>query len=200
MTDPSLASARVAYTRHEWARCLDLARVAEPEDAAAAAERHVLMAEANWWLGRLEECIDARQGAFEAYRSARRRRTGGRQRGVLHEHHCLERDLQSAPRGWPGRRLLAGAPDGRTLSLQLASWAQHGEGRHADALELSAEAQAMARSVGSADLEAEALQGGSGVQIGAGDTAAGLASLDEAMLSAVEGRLGPYSTGKVYQR
>jgi len=201
MTDPSLASARVAYTAHEWARCLDLARVAEPEDAAAAAERHVLMAEANWWLGRLEECIDARRDAFEAYEALGDDVQAGVSAVWLYEHHCL-RARPAVGAAWlaRARRLLAGAPNGpeRCLLLLRELELAHGEGRHADALELGAEARAMARSVGSADLEAEALQAIGRVQVDAGDTAGGLASLDEAMLSAVEGRLGPYSTGKVY--
>ena len=50
----------------------------------------------------------------------------------------------------------------------------------------------------STDLEAEALQTIGRVLIDPGDVADGLGHLDEAMLSAVEGRLSPYSTGKVY--
>ena len=50
----------------------------------------------------------------------------------------------------------------------------------------------------SPDLEAEALQTKGRVLIDLGDTKEGLGHLDEAMLFAVEGRLGPYSTGKVY--
>ena len=56
----------------------------------------------------------------------------------------------------------------------------------------------LGRRLRSADLEAEALQTLGRVLIDAGDPAEGLATLDEAMLFAVEGRLRPYSTGKVY--
>src|SRR3712207_7794834 len=45
--------------------------------------------------------------------------------------------------------------------------------------------------------EAEALQTLGRLLIDLGDAAEGLAHLDEAMLFAAEGRLGPYSTGKV---
>jgi ATP/maltotriose-dependent transcriptional regulator MalT len=50
----------------------------------------------------------------------------------------------------------------------------------------------------SADLEAEALQTLARVLIDRGQVREGLAHFDEAMLFASEGRLSPYSTGKVY--
>ena len=56
----------------------------------------------------------------------------------------------------------------------------------------------LGRRLRSPDLEAEALQTLGRVLIDDGDPAEGLATLDEAMLFAVEGRLRPYSTGKVY--
>ena len=49
-----------------------------------------------------------------------------------------------------------------------------------------------------ADLQAEAQQALGRVLIDRGSAREGLEQLDEAMLLAVEGRLGPYSTGKVY--
>ena len=56
----------------------------------------------------------------------------------------------------------------------------------------------LAKNLRSADLEAEALQTIGRVLIDRGQVAEGMGHLDEAMLFAVEGRLGPYSTGKVY--
>ena len=56
----------------------------------------------------------------------------------------------------------------------------------------------MARRLKSLDLEAEALQTIGRLLIDAGEVTEGLGHLDEAMLSAVEGRLSPFSTGKVY--
>ncbi|MDQ1478843.1 MAG: hypothetical protein QOE62_4072, partial [Actinomycetota bacterium] len=60
------------------------------------------------------------------------------------------------------------------------------------------EVVALGRRLRSADLEAEALQTLGRVLIDQGDPIEGLGTLDEAMLFAVEGRLRPYSTGKVY--
>lgn len=74
----------------------------------------------------------------------------------------------------------------------------HGSGDLDRAAELASDALALARKVASADLEAEALQTMGRVLIDAGRQTDGLGHFDEAMLSAVEGRLCPYTTGKVY--
>ena len=56
----------------------------------------------------------------------------------------------------------------------------------------------LGRRLRDSDLEAEAQQALGRVLIDRGSPRDGLEQLDEAMLLAVEGRLGPYSTGKVY--
>jgi len=63
---------------------------------------------------------------------------------------------------------------------------------------LARDALRLGRELSSADLEAEALQTIGRVLIDAGRPADGLGHLDEAMLFVVEGRLSPYTTGKVY--
>ena len=60
------------------------------------------------------------------------------------------------------------------------------------------EALALGRRLPSTDLEAEALQTTGRILIDQGQIDEGMGHLDEAMLFAVEGRLGPFATGKVY--
>jgi ATP/maltotriose-dependent transcriptional regulator MalT len=74
----------------------------------------------------------------------------------------------------------------------------HGHGDLDQALSLATRVVELARDLGSVDLEAQALQTAGRVVIDRGDVALGMAHLDEAMLFAVEGRLSPYATGKVY--
>ena len=64
--------------------------------------------------------------------------------------------------------------------------------------ELATTALDLARRLRSTDLEAEALQTQGRILIDQGHVDDGMAHLDEAMLFAVEGRLGPFATGKVY--
>ena len=74
----------------------------------------------------------------------------------------------------------------------------HGRGDLDTASGLAERGVALGRELRCADLESEALQALGRMRIDQGRPAEGLALLDEAMLFAVEGRLSPYSTGKVY--
>src|SRR6267378_2032366 len=66
-SDP-LATAREALDRHDWHAAYDAAKAngeaGEPEEEAA---RLVVLADASWWLGRLDDCIDARERAYAIY-------------------------------------------------------------------------------------------------------------------------------------
>nr|MBA3653903.1 tetratricopeptide repeat protein [Actinomycetota bacterium] len=61
-----LGDAHAALADHDWARAHEIA-------GALAADRPtdpdvlVALAEALWWLGRIDECIAARERAFEAF-------------------------------------------------------------------------------------------------------------------------------------
>ena len=74
----------------------------------------------------------------------------------------------------------------------------HGAGDLDRAGELATTALDLGRRLRSTDLEAEALQTQGRILIDQGHVDDGMAHLDEAMLFAVEGRLGPFATGKVY--
>jgi ATP/maltotriose-dependent transcriptional regulator MalT len=119
----------------------------------------------------------------------------------LYQDHCL-RARPAAASGWlqRARRALDRDPNCIEYAALLLREAEavHGEGRFDQAAELAEQARKLGRALGSADLEAEALQTLGRVFIDDGRPRAGLAHLDEAMLLAVEARLGPYATGKVY--
>jgi len=201
MPDPALAAAYDAYTRHDWDTCRGLAAAAVVADHRAEAERQVLLAESTWWTGRLEECIEHRQAAYQLSESLGDTRAAGVAAVWLYEHHCL-RARPSVGTAWlqRARRLLDDDPECVEHCVLLLREVEqaHGGGRYDEALAYGERARALARSLGSLDLEAEALQAIGRVLIDKGQTETGLAALDEAMLFAVEGRLGPYSTGKVY--
>jgi ATP/maltotriose-dependent transcriptional regulator MalT len=186
---------------HQWQAGYDAIGDVSLEDPEAEAARLDLLAEAAWWLGRLEESIQARQGAHRLYESLGDQRRAGMCAVWLYQDHCL-RARPAAAVGWlqRARRALggdSGCAEYGALLLREAELA-HGEGRLDDAGELAEQARKLGRALGSANLEAEALQTAGRVLIDAGRPTAGLAHLDEAMLLAVEGRLGPYATGKVY--
>ena len=98
-SDDALAPARAALDRHDWQVALEAARVAPVTSEAAEADRLDLEAEAAWWLGRLDECITAREAAYRAYDELGDRRRAGQCAVWLWEHH----DLNARPAiagGW----------------------------------------------------------------------------------------------------
>ena len=119
----------------------------------------------------------------------------------LYEHHCFKARPAIAG-GWLRRARHALEDDQDSveygaLRLREAETA-HGRGDLEASAKAAREVVDLGRRLRSCDLEAEALQTLGRVLIDDGDPTEGLATLDEAMLFAVEGRLRPYSTGKVY--
>lgn len=201
MSSNGLADAHAALARADWQGALDAATTAAVDDPVAEAGRLDLLADASWWLGDLDACISAREAAYRAFDEAGETRRAGQCAVWLYEHYCF-RARPAIAGAWlqRARRSLDGDPEcveHGALVLREAE-ALHGRGELESAGDLARETVQLARRLRSADLEAEALQTLGRVVIDQGDPPTGMAHLDEAMLFAVEGRLGPYSTGKVY--
>ena len=197
----SLGLARDALARHDWHACHELVHELSIEEPEVEAERLDLLAEAAWWLGRVEESIQFRQAAHGLYESLGNQRRAGMCAVWLFQDHCL-RGRPAVASGWLQRARRALASDTScieygALLLREAELA-HGGGEFELAADLAERARALGGALASADLQAEALQTLGRVLIDSGKPAAGLGHLDEAMLFAIEGRLSPYSTGKVY--
>lgn len=191
-----------ALARHDWRDAYDLARRADGEvDGAAEADRLDLLADAAWWLGQLDDCIEAREGAYRVYDELDERRKAAQCAVWLYEHHQF-RLRPAIAASWLRRARTTLGTDTDcvaygALALREAETA-HGRGELDTAADAARDVLALARRLRSADLEAEALQTLGRVLIDRGDPDEGLARLDDAMLFALEGRLGPYATGKVY--
>jgi ATP/maltotriose-dependent transcriptional regulator MalT len=199
----ALVEARDAHARQDWQACID-ALDAGPfpgGDLRLEAERLDLLAEAAWWLGRLDECIEARERAYSLYDELRDDRRAGQCAVWCYEHHCF-RASPAIAGGWlrRARRALESEPETPEYGALLLREAEvaHGGGELDAAAALAESVIALGRSLRHADLEAEALQTLGRVRIDQGDPSEGLALLDEAMLFVLDGRCSPYTTGKVY--
>jgi ATP/maltotriose-dependent transcriptional regulator MalT len=197
----ALSRGRDALARYDWQACYEAVHGLTVDEPGAEAGRLDVLADAAWWLGRVEESIQARQAAHRHYESHGDSRQAAMCAVWLYQDHCL-RGRPAAAAGWlqRARRALdddTGCAEYGALLLREAELA-HGDGRLDDAAELAEQARTLGRALGTTDLEAEALQTAGRVLIDRGQPTAGVAHLDEAMLLAVEGRLGPYATGKVY--
>jgi ATP/maltotriose-dependent transcriptional regulator MalT len=202
MTGDPFAAARAALARAEWQDAHDAAAAVDAgEDRLVAAQQQELLADALWWLGRLDECIERRETAYLAYDELGVHRRAGQCAVWLYEHHLFKaRPVIAGAWLQRARRALEGDPEcveHGALVLREAE-ASHGRGELDEAATRARSIVELGRRLRSTDLEAEALQTLGRVRIDEGDAEAGLAHLDEAMLFAVEGRLGAYSTGKVY--
>jgi len=200
--DP-LAEARLALARCDWQAAYDSASITpeSPADPTAEADRLDVLADAAWWLGRLDGCVDARERAYVAFDDLGDQLRAGQCAVWLYEHYCFKA-CPAIAGGWlrRARHALENDPDSveyGALRLREAEMA-HGRGDLRESAEAARAVVELGRRLRSPDLEAEALQTLGRVLIDEGDPAEGLATLDEAMLFAVEGRLRPYSTGKVY--
>ena len=201
MESDSLTAARAAWARADWQAAHDAALAVTVTDPTAIAERSDLLADALWWLGRLDECIGQREAAYQAFDKIGEHRRAGQCAVWLYEHHGM-RGHPAIAGGWlqRARRALdddSDCTEHGALILREAEMA-HGHGQLDDAAVLARRAVELGRRLGSIDLEAEALQTLGRVVIDQGNPNDGLAYLDEAMLFAIEGRLSSYATGKVY--
>ena len=196
-----IEEARAALGRCAWAEALALALAAGVAEGAREADRLDVVAEASWWLGSLDDCIGAREQAYARYESEGDRIRAGQCAVWLYEHHMIKTRMAIAG-AWlrRARRALDAEPDCvafGSLVLREAEVA-HGSGDLALATSLARTALDLGRRLPSPDLEAQALQTIGRVLIDSGQLSEGLGHLDEAMLSAVEGRLDAYTTGKVH--
>ena len=201
MTGDPLATLRTAIASQDWPVAYEEAKRLAVVDGEPAAMRADLLADAAWWLGRLDECIAAREQAYRRYDELGDREHAGQCAVWLFEHHLFVNKPTIAG-AWlrRARTVLADAEGSVAYGCLLLREAEgaHGAGELDRASDLATQVVALARTLRSLDLEAQALQTQGRVLLARGDLADGFGHLDEAMLLALDGRLSPYSTGKVY--
>ena len=129
--DP-LESVHDALRRSDWQAALDAAREARVEAPDLEADRLDSEAEAAWWLGRLNECIAAREAAYRIYEEQGDRRRAGQCAVWLWEHHAICARPATAS-GWlrRARRALDGDTECVAFGNLLLREAEiaHGSGR-----------------------------------------------------------------------
>jgi ATP/maltotriose-dependent transcriptional regulator MalT len=184
----------------QWQETFDSLSKLDATGALGAGELEAL-GEAAWWLGRMQECTSARERAVAAYMETGHPRVAALVALRLFYTSSVRGD-EAIATGWLRRasRLLDGEPEGvehGQLRLAKARVArsqgdQDGELTHArEAIEIGTR-------FGDADLVALGQYIEGRLLVKQGSVHDGMAILDEAMLAAVQGELGPMATGQVY--
>jgi len=197
----SLRTGLLAFERCEWAEAF--AALTEA-DAAVALDAGALvrLAEAAWWIGKIDECIRTRERAYAKYLDAGQLRlAAGVAMSVAEDHfHKLSR---SVGQGWMQRaeRHLFGLPTSTEhgwLARVQAMQALDDERDLEKAWALSQRAIEIAQKHDDRDLQMLALQDSGRILVSQGRVAEGMAAIDEAMAAATSGQLGPRTSGRVF--
>lgn len=160
-----------------------------------------ILAEALWWLGRVNECIEVRRRALEGHLRQGDEMAAAGLALLLSEDHRRQ-GRSTVAESWRRRaaKLLDGIPEcvhhGYLYLYQGEVARRNGDLDRAQML--LDEAVATAHRAGSVDLVADVTQEQGRLMILGGARSEGLARMDEAMLAASDGTLTPYTTGKIY--
>lgn len=192
----SLESAHDLRRRRDWAAAYD-AYAALPDRTAPAVEG---LAEAAWWLGRMDESISSYAEAYRLHLDAGDGEMAARTAVLLSIHTRLVGDAaQSA--GWDSRaqRILADLPECAAHGYPLYLGTAALTGSDLDAAYASARRmQDLGRDHDDPTLVALGVFFEGRIRIKQARVADGLALLDEAMLAALSDELGPLWTGAIY--
>ncbi|HEX2031926.1 MAG TPA: adenylate/guanylate cyclase domain-containing protein [Actinomycetota bacterium] len=198
-TDP-LEAARQALARHAWQEAFALLKEGDRNGGLSAEDLEGL-GEAAWWIGRGDDVLDARERAYAAYLAdGQAERAAMVALALARDHH--DRLARPAAVGWFKRaeRLLEGNTESAAYGwvLRMRGHARLEEG-DLDAAEAALErVLEIGMKTGDPDLQAMALQGKGEILIARGRVDEGLDAIDEAMVAAVGGELGAWTTGAIY--
>lgn len=195
-----LDAGRAAAERNAWSEAFDLLTAADKEGLLTAADLEKL-AEAAWWRGRLDDCIDARERAHTKYlEEGNKRRAALMALWLARDYFAKRQD--SIAGGWFGKaeNLLADEPEcaehGYLWMMRSMGMLQMNQ--LDDALQMADKALELGTQFGDRDLQGFSLAIKGAGLIKKGDATEGLKVLDEAVIAAVSGDLGPLATGMMY--
>lgn len=195
-----LEQGRAAIRRHAWQEALDLLCRADAAGSLAGSDLEAL-ADASDSVGRDEDGRAARERAYTRHLEAGQVRRAARVAWKLFYDYARS-GKRAIAGGWLGRakRLLETEGDCAEQGLLrfVEAEAAHDRGDLVAAAEEAERVVEYGRRFGDRDLEALGTQALGRILIDRSEVSQGLTRLDEAMLAAARGELGPDATGWVY--
>jgi DNA-binding NarL/FixJ family response regulator len=196
----SLARARESYATQDWpmaAKCFGAVA-----DEQLTADDLAAYADAVWWLGRVEENLRLGRAAFDAFVAESRPAEAAMAATLLGIFYMARGDEPQAM-GWLGRagRLAEGIPEcpvhGYLLFVTEVE-ASLMAGQPAAAVDAARRIQDLGRRLDQADMVATGIHAEGRALIKSGQVVDGLALLDEAMVTVLDGRVTPFTSGTLY--
>jgi DNA-binding NarL/FixJ family response regulator len=191
--------ARDAVARESWAEAYAMLREIEPSHLAPADFEG--LADATWWLSKVEESIAARQRAYAGYAAEGNDPRAAFMAGRLAVEH-FDRGEPAVAMGWlmKAQRHLGDQPESVEhgfLALIQANVARF-QGDLDGSMTLAEEATRIGRRFGNLDLVAMGIHDQGLVLVSRGRVREGMALLDEAMTSVIAGEVTSLFTGVIY--
>jgi class 3 adenylate cyclase len=200
MTQSALEAGREAAGRYAWSEALDLLTGADTQQRLEPDDL-MLLAESAWWMGKMRDCIAARERAHAAYLAEGQPRRAAYVALKLVDHHSdlAERGIAAA---WMQSASKLLAPEEECvehgyLSL-MRTFVAGMEGDLDGVASAAGETRRIGQRFGDKDLMAFGLAIEGMALVQAGEVDRGIVLLEEATVPAVSGELGPYATGWIY--
>jgi class 3 adenylate cyclase len=196
----ALSAAHDALAGHRWAEAFDLLSRADQEEPLEPQDLEAL-ALAAWFTARADLAIEAKERAFKAYLDRGDRTRAAALAFDICREYAFKQKLSIAS-AWAarGERLLQSEPESFAHGY-LALTQSHGAEMAGDvdlALDLAASAVEIGARFGDPDLQALGLLRHGSLLISLGRTDEGFPLMEEATIAAVNGELGPITTGVAY--
>lgn len=197
----ALEDARAKFNAHSWGEAFDLLSRCD-RDSPLEADDLENLAEAAWWTSRLDDCLTARERAFELHC-----RNGDEARAaavaILIAKDYFAKGKSSVGQAWFARasRMLEKLPDCVELGYlerTRSAMAYEGAGDYSAALEHAERANEIAMRFQDKDLIALSIFDKGRSLAASGQVDEGKALMDEATVAAISGELSPLTTGFVY--
>lgn len=193
--------ARAAHRNGDWDRAYALFSAARDTSPLSPEDLESLSA-AAWWLGRVNDCLEAGEAAFQGYVDADRLRNAA-MCAVEMAVSLFLRGEESLGSGWIGRarRLLDGLPEGPEHGYVRYVVEVEGGLERGDlgaVVEAAAEVHRIGREHGDRNLVAVGVLGEGRARLKLGEMAEASALLDEAMVAVRSRDLDPEWAGNVY--
>lgn len=199
--DEVLRAARDARSRRDWARAYELFATARDAVPLSPVDLDAL-SDVAWWLGRIDECLEAGEAAFRGYLDDDRPRDAVMAALDLAVSLFL-RGEDALGSGWIGRaqRLLDGLPEGPEHGyLRYLAQVEDGlaGGDPQAVLTASRDVQRIGREHDDPNLVAAGVLGEGRALVKLGEAAAGMRLLDESMVAVLHEALDPEWAGNIY--